>query len=532
MSKIRWSKVDWPGIKRARFEAAHRPRRVIFNDDTHELALEDANTPEGFLAHRIAPLAETQVGTISWSVLCGQFDAPAYDSKVQPIYGDAQGAPVKYWHRVTENVKTLVREYRCPLQLVCDFAHEHDMDAFASVRMNDVHDSFMDANAMTVWKRTHPEFMVDTRGTLPAFELYTTAQDFSHEAVRQRKLEIIKEICQRYDVDGFELDYIRHPVLFSRQMRGEPCTLDEGDIITSMMDEIRELTDGTARRRGRSMLIAVRVPDTFTTCLDNGLDVDAWLRKDLIDILIVGGGYAPWSLPVKTWVEAGRMYGVPIYPCVNLGKESLPLVRGLASNWYRAGVRGLYFWNLGTPFEFMTGDQLVETRRRCYACVDEVGDANMLVGKDKLFSVDSATGGILPYYAHLSAPRLLPLESKRGALRTGVIGRLPLIVGDDVASHPPTRATLIVEFDDVSWKDALLIRLNGEELTDSRFLPASDDGPDRQIRQAVSPRLAYDVQVPPLRTGRNIVELAARNEGVLPESIVTILGLDLALEYT
>ena len=525
------SKTDGSETKRARVEAAQRPRRIIFNDDTHELALEDANTPEGFLAHRITPLPETHVGTISWSVLCGQFDAPAYDSKVQPIYGDAQGAPVKYWHRVTENVKTLAREYRCPLHLVCDFAHEHGMEALASVRMNDVHDSFMDANAMTVWKRTHPEFMVDTRGTLPEFELYTTAQDFSHEPVRQRKLEIVEEICQRYDVDGFELDYIRHPVLFSRRMRGEPCTMDEIDIITSMMGEIRSLTDAAAQRRGRPLLIAVRVPDTFTTSLNNGMDVVTWLEEDLIDILIISGGYAPWSLPVETWVEAARPHGVPVYPCVNMGKESLPLVRGLASNWYRTGAHGLYFWNLGTPFEFMTGSELVETRRRCYACVGEVGEASMLVGKDKLFSVDSATGGILPYYAHLSAPRRLPLKSKGGALLTGVIGRLPLIVGDDMASHPPTKATLTIEFDDPTWKDALLIRLNGEPLTDSRFIPASEGGTDRQFRPVGSPQLAYNVQVPPLRTGRNVVELAARNDVALPEGIVTILGLDLTLEY-
>ena len=517
------SRTDWSEAKRARVEAAQRPRRLIFNDDTHELALEDANTPEGFLSHRITPLTETQVGTISWSVLCGQFDAPAYDSKVQPIYGDAQGAPVKYWHRATENVKTLTREYRCPLHLVCNFAHAHDMEAFASVRMNDVHDSFMDANAMTVWKRTHPEFMVDTHGTLPEFELYTTAQDFSHEPVRQRKLEIIEEICQRYDVDGFELDYIRHPVLFSRRMRGEPCTADEIAIITSMMEKIRGLTDGAAERRGRPLLVAARVPDTFTTCLDNGMDVMSWLEEDLIDILIIGGGYAPWSLPVEVWVEAAQPYDVPIYPCVNMGKESLPLVRGLASNWYRAGARGLYFWNLGTPFEFMTGDELVEARRRCYACVGEVGDENMLVGKEKLFSVDSATGGILPYYAHLSAPRPLPLESKRGALRTGVMGRLTLIVGDDLASYPPARAILTVEFDDAPWREALLIRLNGEELTDGRFVPTSDS----QTNYA----LAYNVRVGPLRTGRNVVELAARNDVVLPESIVTIRGLNLTLKY-
>ena len=517
------SRTDWSETKRARVEAAQRPRRVIFNDDTHELALEDANTPEGFLAHRITPLAQTHVGTISWSVLCGQFDAPAYDSKVQPIYGDAQGAPVKYWHRVTENVKTLTREYRCPLHLVCDFAHGHNMEAFASVRMNDVHDSFMDANAMTVWKRTHPEFMVDTRGTLPEFELYTTAQDFSHEAVRQRKLEIIEEICQRYDVDGFELDYIRHPVLFSRRMRGEPCAADETSIITSMMGKIRSLTDRAAEQRGKPLLIAARVPDTFTTCLDNGMDVTSWLEEDLIDILIIGGGYAPWSLPIEAWVEAAQPYAVPIYPCVNMGKESLPLVRGLASNWYRAGANGLYFWNLGTPFEFMTGDELVETRCRCYACVSEVGEADMLVNKEKFFSVDSATGGILPYYAHLSAPRPLPLESKRGALRTGVIGRLPLIVGDNVVSHPPAKAILTVEFDDPSWKEALLIRLNGEALTDGRFVSTSDSQTNCE--------LAYNVRVGPLRTGRNVVELAARSDVVLPESIVTIHGLNLTLEY-
>ena len=337
------------------------------------------------------------------------------------------------------------------------------------------------------------------------------------------QIEIIEEICQRYDVDGFELDYIRHPVLFSRRMRGEPCTTEEIAIITSMMEEIRSLTDAAAERRGRPLLIAARVPDTFGTCLDNGMDVVTWLEEDLTDLLIIGGGYAPWSLPVETWVEAAGPHGVPVYPCVNLGKESLPLVRGLASNWYRAGVDGLYFWNLGTPFEFMTGEQLLETRRSCYACVHEVGEANMLVGKDKLFSVDSDTGGILPYYAHLSAPRPLPLESKRGTLRTGVIGRLPLIVGDDVALHSPTRTTLTVGFDDPSWKNALLVRLNGEALTDGQFASTMEGQMDCQF--------AYNVRVPPLRTGKNIVELAARNDVVLPESIVTILGLDLTLQY-
>ena len=148
----------------------------------------------------------------------------------------------------------------------------------------------------------------------------------------------------------------------------------------------------------------------------------------------------------------------------------------------------------------MTGDELVETRGRCYACVHKVGNANMLVGKEKLFSVDSDTGGNLSYYAHLSVPRPLPLKSKGGALRTGVIGRLPLIVGDDVESHPPIKATLTVEFDDPAWKNALLTRLNGEELIDSQFVPAPDSQTDCQ--------LAHNVQAPLLRTGRNFVGIS------------------------
>ena len=49
--------TDWSAAKGARVDAARRPRPIIFNDDTHELALDDANTPQGFLGHRITPLA-------------------------------------------------------------------------------------------------------------------------------------------------------------------------------------------------------------------------------------------------------------------------------------------------------------------------------------------------------------------------------------------------------------------------------------------------------------------------------------------
>ena len=89
--------------KKSRIAAADRQRRIIFNDDTYELSRNDANTAEGFLKRRLKPLVGTQVDTISWSILGGWADAHVYDSKLQPIYGDAHGGPPEYWSKVTLN---------------------------------------------------------------------------------------------------------------------------------------------------------------------------------------------------------------------------------------------------------------------------------------------------------------------------------------------------------------------------------------------------------------------------------------------
>ena len=110
------------GAKAVRRKALNRRRRVIFNDDTYELSRADANTPEGFLKRRLKPLVSTHVDTIAWSILGGWADAPVYDSKVQPIYGDAHGAPPPYWTAVTKNVKALIASGHCPLQIVIDYA--------------------------------------------------------------------------------------------------------------------------------------------------------------------------------------------------------------------------------------------------------------------------------------------------------------------------------------------------------------------------------------------------------------------------
>lgn len=510
-------RASWSAAKKSRVEAAGRQRRIIFNDDTYELSRDDANTPEGFLKRRLQPLVGTQVDTISWSILGGWADAPVYDSKIQPIYGDAHGGPPTYWSKVTSNVKQLVQGGRGPLRIVIDFARSHGMEILASVRMNDVHDSFIEGG-LTIWKKEHPEFLVDPLGMKNSLELYVTAQDFSHQEVRQRKFEIIQEVAQRYDVDGFELDFIRHPVFFSPTLQGLPVSASDIEVMTAFMRRIRQLTDGEADRRKRPLLLAARVPDSFELALNVGLDLKRWLEEDLVDILIAGGGYAPFSLSVEDFTAQAHQHGVLVYPCINQGAADsvsrgnyLEVVRALASNWFRSGADGIYLWNLGTPFEYKIGKDLVEARQRSYACLTDIGERRTLEAKDKLFCVDNHAGGVFDYYAHISSQPPLPV-SRDGVIKYGVVGRVPLVVGDDLGSTGKNQSVkemrLILDVRGPARPEAIVCRVNGKTLAEEQWTSTNADKHEY--------RLSYPVGAPPLRQGTNYVVVALKSAPGIP----------------
>ena len=421
-----------PGPSQAkldRLEAARRRRRIIFVDDNYGLSHEGSDTPEGFLAPRLKPLIGTQVDAITYAVYA---HSPAYISKARKrLYAAAGGTSVtdQAWAR---NHKALVDAGHDPLQLVIDFAHENGMEAFAHMSMNDCHDSIM-RNLMHPFKSQHPELLVDTKGTLSHLQLYVTAYDFSHEAARDRQFTIVREVCEGFDVDGFEMDYFRHPMFFSRCMRGEPATPEETAIMTGFMARIRRMADAAAARRGRPLLLSARVPDTFQQAIHLGMDVEAWMANDLVDLIIAGGGYASSTLDVEHFVQTASKHDVRVYPCINQKPWSCDPAwcregnRALAARWHRAGADGIHFWNLATPFDpysVGTAEELAATRNRVYACLNDVGEAGTLEGTDKLYCVDSS---VFVHYRHVTEEPPLPLH-----LTPGRRASFPLPLGDDV----------------------------------------------------------------------------------------------------
>ena len=510
--------------KRSRLEAARRPRRVIFVDDNYGLSHQGCNTPEGFLRPRLKPLVGTHVDAITY---CVYAHSPAHVSRIRPRIYMGHGGPFDTDREWTRNHQALLKAGQCPLKLVIEFAHANGMEAFAHMSMNDCHDSIM-PRVMHPFKKQHPELVVDTEKTLPNLQLYKTAYNFSHAEVRDRQYVIIEEVCQGYDVDGFEMDFIRHPMFFSRCMRGESATQRETQIMTSFMTRIRKCADQAAMRRGRPLLLSARVPDNFQLAGHLGMDLKTWISEDLVDILIAGGGYAPNSLSVAEFIRAAHEYDVLVYPCINQKPWSCAAKwrqegnRALAATWHQAGADGIHFWNLATPFDpynVKSQEELLETRRKCYACLHEVGDPRTLVGNDKLYCLD---GSVFVHYRHVSNEPPLPVN-----LRPGETCKLPLVLADDIesAAHSGSLAELRLEMEMQGpvQDDLLTLKVNRRPVSGCRIVPLQDT--DSTFRLTVSLGFAS------VWRGQNELEVSHRVPAQTPAGPIKLVKAQLWVKF-
>ena len=88
----------------------------------------------------------------------------------------------------------------------------------------------------------------------------------------------------QYDFDGMELDFAR----------AGPGVLPAGAAwehrheLTAFVASVRAMTLAAGARRGRPFLLAACVPETLAGCAFDGMDVAAWCRAQLVDILVLG----------------------------------------------------------------------------------------------------------------------------------------------------------------------------------------------------------------------------------------------------
>lgn len=479
--------ADLSALREARRQALARPRRIIFNNDGNEPVYKaEDNSPEKFLALRTSPLAGSQVDSIFYCTWSSGFGLFTHDTKVGQVFATKEAMFAT--NRTTE----LLAAGTDPLKVVADFGHKQGMEVMWSFRMNDTHDGasadygpvMLRANRL---KTEHPDYLIGTAQNKPKFGAWT-AVDYTLPEIRDLAFRYVEEVCQRYDVEGVELDFFRHPVFFRRAaMSGTACDDTERALMTDLLRRIRTMTETEGLRRGRPFLIAVRLPDSVDYCRDIGLDLEKWLAEGLVDMIMPSGYFR-----LNEWdysVALGHKYGVKVYPSLDESRvrdaaakamrSTVASYRGRAAAAWQAGADGVYLFNSFNPNNPIWR---------------ELGDMRTLAGLDKDYfgsirGAASASGNSLPYASYVRTSQLNPgkiLPLKAGiatasafyANETGVAERaITLSVQTKVATDPTQ----------------IEAKLNGVALTRPRFEPNN--------------WVSYALQAADLRSGRNEVEL-------------------------
>ena len=376
-----------------------------------------------------------------------------------------------------------------PVTVLMDAAEQAGIDFFAGIRMNDVH------HAQWAWHPRfwleHPEFRLGDRpeyryprpgfrapgGTFKTQEddRIPAALDFTHDEVRAYKLAVIEDAVAAYDTVGVELDFTRHPFFF------KPAEIDRGRAkMTSFVAAVRDRLNDIGERRGRPVVLSVRVPPTLDICWNVGLDVRAWLREGEVDILSMGPMWHPdFGMPVGEFLEAAKGTGCKVFASIEFAEmpvlrdaaATARVVRAAAMGYWQAGVDGIHLFNTHVFPHYFKQDM---------PFLMEVGSPRILQYLDKHYMVTRASNH--DDAAIFSYPKQLPVTLKRSEPGKGA--RIRLRVGDDlerarrlgIAADVKLRLRVL----NLTSSDRLEVRFNGASLDEascrSAFFPNGEAG--------------------------------------------------------
>ena len=229
-------------------------------------------------------------------------------------------------------------------------ARKKGLTPWISVRMNDVHNTEDEQHYLhsSFWKQ-HPQF----RRVSYRFQGTTErALDYEHPEVREYTMAFVREVCERYDFDGLELDWMRFPYHFrpGREQAGLA-------VLSGFMREARAVVNAAERRRGHKIRIAVRVPAHPESAMKFGYDVAEWCRSGACDYVTITPfwGSTDTDMPVELWrqllgdnvtIAAGLEILIRPYPAYRpLQSNSLETTRGVAAAHLQRGADRVYLFN-------------------------------------------------------------------------------------------------------------------------------------------------------------------------------------------
>ena len=344
-------------------DGADRPWRVFNEDNDRWFCVAKSNEVcEAGLRAYIDGIADRAAPTHMFLCPCGQ--RASFDSKAwEPIWAglndpDANGRTNHPW---CANAKRLHDQGVDAYRVWIDQCRRRGISPWLSMRMNDDHIMIVPHyfRNETFWRehpefRRHPELDPWAPDAVRNWSLYSF--DYTHPEVREHQFAMFRELAERYDADGIELDWLRCPGVFApgKEREGLP-------LITDFMRRCRREADAVAARRGRPLPLAVRLPVLESACKSYGFDPLTWAKERLVDVFTFsdGGSTADFDVDAKGWRERlGKVHpGVRVlvgtdtsYACAPQSKfrglelNDLAVLRGWLAR-YADEPGGLYFFN-------------------------------------------------------------------------------------------------------------------------------------------------------------------------------------------
>ena len=559
-----------------------KPYRIIYNNDGGTLFRPFApNTDvpfsvEGFLDKTVGQLVDTQVDVLTWTLgtdpgrrpgnqgvgratnqYCHETDVGERFYERDPPYETAS------WSVLAGNVRQMIEQGHDPPRVVIERGHNHGLEVFLGFRMNDCHDArvvecdcaalfgtdeptrfpafkngrFIEENIrghVCRLKLDHPELLIGEHSELT--RVCHIAFDYAHERVRDFRLALIREACEKYDLDGIELDFLRHPLYFKPGQEAANLGL-----MTEFMGQVRDVLDRVGQSRGKRLALAIRTLPTFEASKAIGLDVRMWLTEGWIDVLI-GGICDRIHLPMGDLVRTAHEHDCSVYASVKTDAYRRygcrpDIFPAIAANHYRAGVDGIYLFN-------MDGLRDVESTQPGlgsdydYRPLREIGSFEQIRFQNKHYILDNKGRGhktdvqLFCEWPEALQDRLLRSETGTATSKQDLPVRLledqPASVrfyiadsAHEAEAHGTSfDATLVISVDELTMGEHLLeIGLNGEALA----------------QEALSKKLSYEMKltVDPasLRLGQNVLTFTLRRQDPNVRSELWLKDVRVLVEY-
>ncbi|MEO2046351.1 MAG: hypothetical protein ABGX16_07240 [Pirellulales bacterium] len=366
-------------IQSAVYGAEHnRIRRFIYNSDGGNIFIdkEPPMTPEDVYTY-VDEVADTQITTY---YICPNYGMPLiYSGQVTEMVGSLMEKEKRdqfmrdgyksekrgSLQRGVANLDGLLKSGHDPIGLVVNRAREKGMEVFITFRLNEIHD-VQNADSLIVSKfwRQHPEWRVGKHGDeiMPLFKeiiggrpdhevhpivasWFPGAMNFAVPEVRALRLAELRECCERYAIDGIDLDFQRFPIYFPQ---------DEGHkqvaTMTDWVRSVHEMTREVGSARGKPLLISARILAKPEQNLAIGLDPVTWAQEGLVDFLVVSHYLRnDFPLPIADF-RRQLPETMPLYGSIEV-EPKRETYRDIASTLWQDGVDGILMFNFFTGRE-------------------------------------------------------------------------------------------------------------------------------------------------------------------------------------